>query len=199
MKPLRNDRLPRAFYDRQTEIVARQLIGKVIHRTIDGQQVGGRIVETEAYLPANDPACHASRGRTSSNASMFSQPGTLYVYPIHAKHCLNAVTESAGRGSAVLIRAIEPIWGIEIMKNNRGLEDLRRLTRGPGMLCQAMQIDRRFDGIDLVRSEEITISCYSEPSDFEIVTTPRIGISKAKTAPLRFVAAGNRFVSKKIY
>ena len=198
-RPTLNDRLPRSFYDRPTKVVARQLLGKVFCRKISGRLVGGRIVETEAYLPVNDPACHASRGQTRSNASMFSIPGTLYVYPIHAKHCLNAVTESAGRGSAVLIRAIEPIWGIEIMQANRGLEDLRRLTRGPGMLCQALGIDRNSDGIDLIKSKEITISICAQSNDFKVITTPRVGISKGKSAPLRFVVVGNRYVSGKIY
>ena len=125
--PLRQ-RLARSFYDRPTPIVARQLLGKALLRRLHDQWIGGVIVETEAYLSRDDPACHSDRGMTPSNASMFGPPGTLYVYPIHAKHCMNAVTESQGIGSAVLIRAIEPIWGIDYIKSNRGYDDLRRLN-----------------------------------------------------------------------
>jgi DNA-3-methyladenine glycosylase len=198
-RPEKNDRLPRSFYDRPTKIVARELLGKALIRQVAGEWLGGRIVETEAYLPENDLACHASRGITASNASMFASPGTLYVYPIHAKHCLNVVTEAKGRGGAVLIRAVEPIWGIDAMKAIRGYDDPRRLTRGPGMLCQALQIDRRFDGIHLIGGQEIVIADCQSQDSFEIITTPRIGISKAKHAMLRYVVAGNRFVSRKIH
>ncbi len=160
--------------------------------------VGGLIVETEAYLPEADSACHAARGQTASNASMFGPPGTLYVYPIHAQHCLNAVTEAKGKGCAVLIRAIEPIWGIDRMRTIRGYEDPRRLTRGPGMLCQALQIDRSHDGICLVRDSEIVFAKLHTRPEFKIVATRRVGVSSATRKQLRFVIAGNRFVSKKI-
>ena len=168
-------------------------------RRVDRQWLGGMIVETEAYLSEGDPACHASRGMTASNASMFGPPGTLYVYPIHAKHCMNLVTEQPGKGSAVLIRAIEPLWGIDRMQINRGHTDLRRLTRGPGMLCQALQIDRNWDGVRLNGDCELILAQLDRPSDMEIVATKRIGISKAKTELLRFVIVGNRFVSGKTY
>lgn len=207
-RPAQQQRLPKSFYDRSTTIVARELLGKALIRRIAGERVahgrrrsvwvGGLIVETEAYLPQNDPACHADRGQTSSNRSMFGQPGTLYVYPIHAKYCLNAVTESAGKGSAVLIRALEPVWGMDWMKASRGYDDLRRLTRGPAMLCQALQIDRRHDGISLVDSPEVMIADTAGVPRFEVVTTPRIGISKATDARLRFVIAGNRYASGKV-
>ena len=198
----------RSFYDRPTTIVARELLGKALVRRIqrsrtgdergESKWIGGLIVETEAYLPEDDPACHADRGRTPSNRSMFGQPGTLYVYPIHAKHCLNAVTESAGKGSAVLIRAVQPIWGIDFMREVRGYDDPRRLTRGPGMLCQALQIDRRHDGISLVDSPELMIANPGGQQTLPIAVTPRVGISKATDSPLRFVIAGNRYASGKI-
>lgn len=154
-------------------------------------------METEAYLSDGDPACHADRGLTPGNATMFARPGTLYVYPIHAKHCMNAVTESRGRGSAVLIRAIEPVWGIESIQTNRGQQQLRRLTRGPGMLCQALQVDRSHDGIDLIRNPTLIIAAIDQLPPPPSVATPRIGISKACEALLRFAIAGNRFVSGK--
>ncbi len=124
---------------------------------------------------------------------MFDHAGTLYVYPIHAKYCLNAVTEQKGKGSAVLIRAIEPVWGIERMIARRGLTDRRRLTRGPAMLCQALDVDRGLDGADLVGGSEITIT--GGQSSPEMTSSCRIGISRAQDLPLRFFIDGNWFVS----
>lgn len=193
--PSRKDSLPRSFYESATEVVGRELIGKALLHKVDGAWIGGLIVETEAYLADDDPASHSARGQTKSNGSMFARPGTLYVYPIHAKYCMNAVTESEGQGTAVLIRAIEPIWGIEKMQNHRGFEDLRRLTRGPAMLCQALAVDRSHDGIDLIADKQFRIAnVASDPP--AIVTTERIGISKARELPLRFVAKGSRFASR---
>lgn len=190
-----NNRLSRDFYQQGTVTVARELLGKMLLRLIDHQWVGGFIVETEAYLPDGDSASHSARGKTPSNAAMFGEPGTLYVYPIHAKYCLNAVTEASNRGCAVLIRAIEPSVGVEVMRTNRGLEDLRRLTRGPAMLCQALAVDRRQDGVDLVEGSEIIVTAGREHEEEEVTTTPRIGISTAADLKLRFFVDGNRFVS----
>jgi DNA-3-methyladenine glycosylase len=178
--------------------VARELLGKALLRKTGGAWVGGLIVETEAYLPAGDLASHSARGKTPGNASMFGPPGTLYVYPIHAKHCLNAVTEEEGIGSAVLIRALEPIWGIERMQSQRGLNDLRRLTSGPAMLCQALRVDRSDDGTDLVRNRGIRIATLLEPAPIEIHCSPRIGISKAVDHPCRFFIRHNRYVSGRL-
>ena len=186
--PLQKDRLTREFYARPTEIVARELLGKCLVRRINRQWVGGIIVETEAYLADGDPASHSARGKTKSNASMFRDAGTLYVYPIHAKYCMNAVTEISGRGSAVLIRAIQPQWGIQQMQSNRQSQDLKRLTRGPAMLCQALCVDRGDDGILIAHSR-----APSHASD--VHATPRIGISKAIDEHLRFFYRGNPFVS----
>ncbi|MFK8114568.1 MAG: DNA-3-methyladenine glycosylase [Rubripirellula sp.] len=193
--PLRN-RLPRSFYDRPTETVAKELLGTALLRRIDGNWLGGLIVETEAYLPIDDPASHSARGETRSNSSMFARAGTLYVYPIHAKYCLNAVTQSEGLGCAVLIRAIEPLWGIEVMQGNRGQESLVRLTRGPAMLCQALQVDRSQDGLDLVGDRDLLIAS-ADGGPLRIAATPRIGISKAQNARLRFLLRDNRYVSGK--
>jgi DNA-3-methyladenine glycosylase len=171
------------------------LLGKQLLRYTADQWVGGFIVETEAYLADDDPASHSARGETPGNAAMFDQPGTLYVYPIHAKYCLNAVTERRGVGCAVLIRAIEPAVGIQVMAANRGHDDPRRLTRGPAMLCQALAVDRRQDGIDLVTSDTIMITAGHEHAPAAVTSTPRIGISAATEKPLRFFVDGNRFVS----
>jgi DNA-3-methyladenine glycosylase len=187
--------LPRSFYDRPTIEVARELLGKALLRRMGREWIGGLIVETEAYLAEGDPASHSARGRTPSNASMFGPPGTLYVYPIHGKHCMNAVTEKRGIGSAVLIRALEPIWGIDWMRNRRGRDDLRGLTRGPAMLCQALGIDRDDDGTDLIRNRRIRIATLADPPSSEIHCSRRIGISKAVEHHCRFFLRHNRFVS----
>lgn len=192
--PADADRLPREFYDRPAAVVARELLGKTLLRRLEGQWLGGWIVETEAYLSQRDRASHSARGKTAGNAAMFGPPGTLYVYPIHAKYCMNAVTERAGAGSAVLIRAIEPVWGIARIRQLRGTDDLRRLTRGPAMLCQALAVDRAMDGMDLVESSEILIA-HGNRELTRITSTERIGISQAKKRKLRFIVDGNWFVS----
>lgn len=193
---LPRQRVERGFYDRPTDIVARELIGKALLHRVHGQWIGGWIVETEAYLDRRDPASHSARGETASNQSMFKQAGTFYVYPIHAKHCLNAVTGPAGTGSAVLIRAIEPIWGVLQMQQNRNLTETRRLTRGPAMLCQALAIDRGDDGRCLIEDRDLGI--YEAPSspNRRIASTPRIGISKATRRKLRFVDCESGFLSR---
>ena len=193
--PANRDRLSRSFYDRPTDLVARELLGKALLRCLDGQWLGGWIVETEAYLPNGDLASHSARGKTPGNAAMFGPPGTLYVYPIHAKCCMNTVTEAEGSGSAVLIRAIEPVWGIARMQANRGTDDLRRLSRGPAMLCQALGVDRSFDNIDLLDAKHIMIADHGLDGSSRVTTTTRIGISKSKERKLRYFVDGSWFVS----
>ena len=194
--PPKKNRLKRSFYARPTADVARELLGKALLRRINDQWIGGLIVETEAYLADEDLASHSARGKTRSNASMFARPGTLYVYPIHAKYCLNAVTEKEHVGCAVLIRAVEPVWGIEVMQHNRGYEDARRLTRGPAMLCQALAVDRSDDGVDLVGQQgTITIASQSIEPLLNVSCSPRIGLSKAIDHPLRFFVRNNPYVS----
>jgi DNA-3-methyladenine glycosylase len=193
--PVNHERLSRSFYDRPTDLVARELLGKALLRRHDGQWLGGWIVETEAYLPDGDLASHSARGKTPGNAAMFGPPGTLYVYPIHAKYCMNTVTESVGFGSAVLIRAIEPVWGIERMQENRGTDDLRRLSRGPAMLCQALGIDRSFDTVDLLASKQIIIADRQLDESSRVTATTRIGISKSQDRMLRYFVDGSWFVS----
>jgi DNA-3-methyladenine glycosylase len=195
--PSRFSRLPRTFYDRPTELVARDLLGQALVRRLAGKLLGGLIVETEAYLSQGDMASHSSRGKTPGNAAMFGDPGTLYVYPIHAKYCMNAVTESAGIGSAVLIRAIEPLWGIEQMQTHRAINEPRRLTRGPAMLCQSLAIDRRLDQTDLVDSTEVFIAEGTMQPDL-ITSTARIGVTRSKRRRLRFFVDGNWYVSGRV-
>jgi len=190
-----NNALPREFYLQDTVEVARALLGKtLVHRTRDGI-VAGRIVETEAYL-RDDPACHASRGMTRRNAAMFGPPGHAYVYFTYGAHfCLNAVTGPEGIGEAVLVRAVEPIKGMEIMKANRGTDELTNLASGPGKLCRAFGLDRRHNGLDLTESELMILDGAAPPG--EIVTTTRVGIRHAADKPWRFYIAGSAFVSKR--
>ena len=132
------------FYARHPAIVARELLGKrLIRQSDDGAIIGGRIVEAEAYLSCRDRACHANRGKTRKNATMFGPAGHAYVYMIHARWCLNAVTEEIGQGSAVLIRAIEPLAGIELMQARRGTLKQLDLARGPARLCQALDVTKQ--------------------------------------------------------
>ena len=203
-----NDPLPLAFYARPTQVVARELIGKAIIRELDDGLVGGIVVETEAYLHRGDAASHATRGLTASNRSMFAAAGTAYVYPIHARHCFNVSTEGEGVGAAVLIRALQPVWGMSRMIEHRRLSDisdpnlpvdLRRLTSGPGRLCEALRIDRRQDGDPVTGESILRISIHSPGDRFAAVprvrTSPRIGVTKARNRRLRYFADGNRFVS----
>lgn len=188
--------LPRAFYDRPTLEVARDLIGKtLLRRTADGV-AGGVIVETEAYVAAIDPAAHAYRGKTPRNASMFAAPGTAYVYRSYGIHyCLNVVTESEDVAAAVLLRAIRPTIGLELMRRRRGpgISD-RDLARGPGRLCQALALTTADDGADLLGDDLWLIETPgAEP--LAIATTPRVGITQAADWLWRFVVAGERHVS----
>lgn len=191
------ERLPRAFYQRSPRRVARELLGMALIRlSDDGSWCGGWIVETEAYLARRDPASHSAGGPSARNASMFAEGGTLYVYSIHAKYCLNAVTETSGTGSAVLIRAIQPVWGLEQMQRRRGLPTVdHRLTAGPARTCQALNVSKQHDGLDLVADQNIWIARPQLPFSFKIVTGPRIGISTAVDQRLRYFIDGNRFVS----
>lgn len=191
------DVIPRDFFDRDVVAVARELLGKLlVRRTREGTCVG-RIVETEAYLAQNDPACHGHRGPTKRNASMFGPPGFAYVYPIHSRYCLNAVTEAVGHASAVLVRAVEPVTGIELMQHRRGTDRLLDLCRGPARLCEALAVDRALDGWDLTRGERIWLANDPAPfaSTLRLAKSMRIGVTSAQTAELRFFAHGSPYVS----
>lgn len=179
--------LPRAFYDRDTVTVAKELLGKRLVRVSNGVERVGRIVEVEAYLGPHDLAAHSSRGRTRRTRVMFGPPGHAYVYLVYGLHCcMNVVTEREGHASAVLLRAVEPV---------RNIEDS---TRGPGLLCRAMGIDRRLDGHDLTR-DDFHIAGSSDPGELPIVRRPRIGVGYAgrwALRLLRFYIRDNPYVSK---
>ena len=171
------------------EVVARQLIGAVV--LIDG--VGGRIVETEAY-DREDPASHAFSGPTERNAAMFGPPAHAYVYRSYGIHwCLNFVCREEGHGAGVLIRAIEPLAGIDVMRARRGAEDTAALCSGPGKLCQALAVTRAFDGCSLAQPP---FALEAARPGLDVIAGPRIGISKAMDVPWRFGLAGSRFFSR---
>jgi DNA-3-methyladenine glycosylase len=174
--------------------VARELIGKVLVKAGSEAIASGRIVETEAYTGIADPASHAFRGPTSRNRIMFGPPGYLYVYLSYGVHfCCNVVTEADGVAGAVLVRALEPLNGIDVMTARRGQRPLRDLCNGPGKLCQALGIGLDDYGTDLESS-----SVWLEDDGFrpgEIAVSGRIGIAAAVDLPLRFFLPGNPFVS----
>lgn len=193
--------LPRSFYSRSPDAVARDLLGKILARRLPGQSLAGRIVEVEAYFGKDDPAAHSAAGKTARNAVLFGPPGHAYVYFIYGMHsCVNVSCEPEGQAGCVLLRALEPLSGTDTMAQFRGLSDSARpriLTSGPGRLCQALGITRAsHNGLDLTdpASELQILDDGFRPE--KITATPRIGIRKAVENPHRFVIEGNRFVSR---
>jgi len=192
--------LPRAFYDRDPRLVGPDLLGKVLIRREGRRTLAARIVEVEAYLGADDPAAHASIGKTARNAVLFGPPGFAYVYFIYGNHyCLNVSCLPDGTPGGILFRALEPLAGIPEMYKLRGIEtdsDLRKLTSGPGRLAAAFGITRdRDNGKDMttLRSDLYIADDGTLPP--QALITKRIGITKAADMPLRYIVAGNRFVS----
>ncbi len=183
-----------AFYDRPVLEVARDLVGCVVRH----EDCAGVIVEAEAYHDS-EPACHAFVGLTPRTATLFGPPGRAYVYRSYGIHALlNAVCEPDGVGAAVLIRALEPLEGIEHMRRRRGLEPLERLCSGPGKLTQALGIELRHNGTDLARGPVVISGRPAAWRDVQVAVDTRIGITKAVELPWRFSAAGSRFVSRAV-
>ncbi|MFO0910467.1 MAG: DNA-3-methyladenine glycosylase [Isosphaeraceae bacterium] len=181
--------LPRSFYDRETEVVARALLGRLLAHRINGELRIGRVVETEAYLGPHDLAAHTSKGRTPRTEVMFGPPGYAYVYRIYGMYdCLNAVTEREGHGSAVLIRALEPV------------ENVTDRTSGPGLLCRALGITRERNRADLLGPDLFFADDPTSRPTFEVVARPRIGVDYAgewAERPLRFYVASSRHISRR--
>lgn len=189
--------LAAAFYDRDPEQVARDLLGCIVSCRSSEGLTAGRIVETEAYLGPHDPACHAVAGLTKRTKWLFGPPGNAYVYFIYGVHwCLNAVTREEGFGSAVLIRALEPVEGVAIMRERRRVARDRDLTNGPGKLCQAMGITGEHNGLSLSKSV-LTFHTGAPLPDDAVAVTPRIGITKAADWPLRWIVRESVFVSRR--
>ena len=189
--------LSRAFYERETEIVAREMLGTVLECETDEGLASGIIVETEAYLGEHDLACHAVAGRTARTEALYGPPGTSYVYFIYGMYwCFNAVTRAEGLPSAVLVRALEPLDGIALMNKRRPrIKRDIELTNGPGKLCTALGIVGSMSGKSLQRRPLVVREGEPVPDDKVEVTT-RIGITKSADWPLRWTVRGNRFVSK---
>ncbi len=192
--------LPRSFYLDSPDVVARRLLGKLITRRIDNQKLTGRIVEIEAYLGLDDPAAHSYNGKTARNAVLFGPPGFAYVYFIYGMYyCLNVSCQPDGHAGGVLIRALEPVEGLETMARLRNLPASAKpqlLTSGPGRLCQALDITRAaHNGLD-VTSRTSPLQILDDGFEPDLIrSSPRIGIRKAVEHPLRFVIEGNAFVS----
>lgn len=184
------------FYLQSADIVAKEIIGCYFVRQLpNGEKLAGRIVETEAYLSEGDKASHSAPGPTPRNKAMFGQGGTLYVYMIYGiHHCINVVTEPEGIGSAVLIRALEPVEGLEIMMNNRKKYNIDSLCCGPGNVSCAMGLDLNDNARSLCHFD-LFISKNGDIDPNEIVTTTRIGITKSAEFPLRFYLKNSLFVS----
>jgi DNA-3-methyladenine glycosylase len=184
-------KLRKSFFARSVHEVAPELVGAIL--LVDG--VGGRIVEVEAY-DHEDPAAHGYRGRTARNESMFGPPGHAYVYRSYGMHwCLNFVCEEEGSASAVLIRALEPTAGLDVMAARRENQNARLLCSGPGRLCQALGLDRAHDGLPLDRPP---FELRAREADVKIAVGPRVGITKAADRPWRYAEARSKFLSRPI-
>lgn len=195
--------LPRDFYQPSAKVVAPLLLGHYLLRRTPEGLCGGEIVETEAYL-TDDPACHAYKRETPRNRAMWGEHGRAYVYLIYGYHfCFNAVCQPKGIAEAVLVRAIEPTFGREILKQNRPVPRERDLTNGPAKFCAAMHIDRALDGVDICDAgSQLFIARNPQREQFlkdnaPLITTTRIGITQAADWPLRFYLEGSQYVSKK--
>lgn len=194
---MRPEPLPRSFYARGAVAVARDLLGRLLVSTTDGGRCVARIVEVEAYTGPRDPASHAAGWhRSARNAAMYGPPGCAYVYFTYGMHwCLNVVTGREGYPSAVLIRALEPVEGLAIMRRRRGVESERLLTSGPGRLTAALGVTRALDGHRLDRAP-LWIAEGEPVPPARRRATPRIGIASARERRLRFIERGNPYVSR---
>ena len=190
--------LPVAFFRRPAEVVAAELLGMVVESSVGGELTQGRIVETEAYLGYDDPASHGYLHRRSArNEALFGPSGSWYVYLSYGMHwCANLVCQRAGLASAVLLRALEPLTGLEIMHRRRGGVPDGELCSGPGKLSQALGITRDLDGSRMLGSP-VVVRRPASIEEIAIATTPRIGITKAADWPLRFCLAGSPWISRK--
>ncbi len=190
-------RFPRSFYLRHSPLIAKELLGAYLHRTVDGAELIGKIVETEAYS-VGDAACHAYRGKTPRNAVMFGEGGSSYIYFTYGMHfCFNVTTNVEGIAEAVLIRAVEPVAGIEEMRERRPKATTdRELTSGPGRLCQAFGLTREENAIDLVESGKLFLT-QNKPVPANLIgVSTRIGINVAQEYPWRFFIKENEYVSR---
>ena len=186
--------LGKEFYTRDTDAVAKDLLGKILVRRLGNELLGGIIVETEAYFGAGDPASRAFHGKKRYNSVMFGEPGHLFIYNVHQYWMLNFIAHNNGVGG-VLIRAIEPTLGIEHMKDNRSVKRDRDLTSGPGKLTLALNVDKSMNGL-ATTDASCTIHVLDNEYEYEMGTSHRIGVTKDLPEELRFYVKNNRFVSR---
>ncbi len=188
--------LPHSFYRRPSLVVSRHLLGKLLVRRYHNELLAGYIVEVEAYDGFTDPASHAYKRTKGRSEIMYREGGIAYVYFTYGMyHCMNVVTAREGYPAAVLLRALEPVSGMETMARLRGTEHLHNLTNGPGKLCMALHITRNENGMDLM-SDQLFITSGRTVRPADIGTSTRIGISRGKELPWRFFVKGNPYVSK---
>jgi DNA-3-methyladenine glycosylase len=188
--------LPRSFYERPVLTVARAVLGRMLVRDAPEGRVAGRIVEVEAYSDGGDPASHARAGRTARNAVMFGPAGHAYIYFTYGMHhCLNLVTGRAGRAAAVLVRALEPVLGLDVMRRRRGAVPERKLASGPGCVAKALGLTRAHDGCDLTRGPLWVSDLPSRRSGHRVAAGPRVGIRVGTESAWRFRLAGHPSVS----
>lgn len=190
--------LPVEFYERDTLVVSRELLGKILIRITMGRILSAKIVETEAYIGDHDPASHSFNKYTERNKVMYDRGGKAYVYFIYGNYyCFNVVTGKKGEGNAVLIRAAEPVTEIDIMKKLRGkTRSIYELSNGPAKLCMAMNIERKIYGADLTKKGEVYISGNEEDMNPEILCSRRIGLSAGEEYFYRFFIKDNPYVTK---
>jgi DNA-3-methyladenine glycosylase len=190
--------LPVAFFRRPAEMVAAELLGTVLVSSVGGEITEGRIVETEAYLGYDDPASHGYlHRRNARNLALFGPPGSWYVYLSYGMHwCANLVCQRSGLANAVLLRALEPVDGLEVMRQRRGNIPDRELCSGPGKLCQALGISRELDG-EKMSGSLVIVRRAGRREETQVAVTPRIGITKAADWPLRFCMAESPWLSRK--
>ncbi len=190
------NKIDKSFFLRDTDLVAKELIGKILVRKNNGEYLSGEIVETEAYLPEGDLANHSAQSHTKRNAPMREDGGIMYVYKIYGiHHCINIVTEEKGKGSAVLIRALKPHWGLDIMKELRKKDDEKILCKGPGNLAKAMNFSVYDNYKPVYNNDEIFL--LENDKKYDIIEDNRIGISKSKELLLRYYIKNCNFVSGK--
>lgn len=189
--------LPRCFYNRDTNVTAKELLGKFLVKTTPNGNIVAKIVEVEAYRGSDDPASHAYRGKTSRNQLMFGQPGFAYVYFVYGNHhCLNVTTEQEGVPGAVLIRAVEIVEGLELALENRKPRTPAEISNGPGKLTKALEVTKTHNGLDLTDSDKLCI-CASETNEKpDVIKSKRVGIKAGANRLWRYYMKDNKFVSK---
>jgi DNA-3-methyladenine glycosylase len=185
------------FFERDPALVAKDLLGKFLVRKIDSKILAGKIIETEAYYGKEDPASRAYLGRPKYCVKLLhDEPGKILIYMVHANWLFNVVAHEKGKAGAVLIRAIEPVRGVEIMQENRKVKNLVELTNGPGKLSRALKIDANLNGKFVTQKRSPVIICEGKKERFKICSSHRIGVTRDLKKKLRFFIRGNKFVSK---